>query len=56
MVNTDDAKQFCVQKGITYIETSAKTGDNIDYVFTTACHEMLEAIKNGSYFYDEEAQ
>jgi len=56
MVNTDDAQQFCSQHGITFIETSAKTGHNVDYVFTTACHEMLEAIKKGTYFYDEEAQ
>jgi len=56
MVNTDDAQQFCAQKAITYVETSAKTGHNIDYVFTTACHEMLEAIKNETYFYDDEAQ
>lgn len=54
MVNTDDAAQFCSQQGITYIETSAKTGHNIDYVFTTACHEMLEAIKNGTVEWDDE--
>jgi len=54
MVTTDDAQQFCAQKGITYIETSAKTGHNIDYVYTTACHEMLEAIKNGTVVWDDE--
>jgi len=55
-VTTDEAKTFCSQNAITYVETSAKTGHNIDYLFTTACHEMLEAIKKGTYSYDEEFQ
>jgi len=52
MVNTEDVEQFCQQKGLTYIETSAKTGHGVDSVFTTACHQMLDAIADGTVSYE----
>jgi len=54
MVNADDVGQFCSNRGLTYVETSAKTGHQVDYVFNTACHEMLEAIKGGTSYGDED--
>ena len=51
MVNADDAELFCKDRGLTYVETSAKTGHQVDYTFTTACHEMLESIKSGAMNY-----
>jgi len=54
MVNFDDIGTFCSNQGITYVETSSKTPHNVEYAFQTACHEMLEAIKDGRATYGEE--
>jgi len=51
MVNADDAASYCAERALTYIETSAKTGHQVDYTFTTACHEMIELIKDGRMNY-----
>jgi len=51
MVNADDVGQFCSNRALTYVETSAKSGQNVEYAFSTACHEMLEGIKDGTIQY-----
>jgi len=54
MVNADDIQAFCSSHAITYVETSSKTAHNVDYAFQTACHEMLEAIKDGRANYGDD--
>jgi len=53
MIGKDDVGQFCSNKGLQYVETSAKTGHLVDDAFTTVCREFLDQIKNGHVEFDE---
>jgi small GTP-binding protein len=46
-VSTQDAQNWCAQAGAEYIETSAKTGTNIDALFQTAAKKVIAATDNG---------
>eukprot|EP01120_Amphizonella_sp_Union-15-10_P004479 TRINITY_DN15101_c0_g1_i1.p1 TRINITY_DN15101_c0_g1~~TRINITY_DN15101_c0_g1_i1.p1 ORF type:complete len:202 (+),score=50.91 TRINITY_DN15101_c0_g1_i1:96-701(+) len=41
-VKDDVAKQYAEQKGVSYLETSAKTGDNVTEMFSIAVRTVLE--------------
>ena len=41
-VTPEEIKKFCQEKNLSYFETSAKDGDNIDYVFSYAAEKLLE--------------
>jgi small GTP-binding protein len=45
-VSTADAQNWCSQAGAEYIETSAKTGANIDALFQTAAKKVIAATDN----------
>ena len=44
-VDSNEARKFAEDKGSTYIETSAKTGENIEESFTELTKRMLEFWK-----------
>ena len=43
----DEAQNFASEHGLIYIETSAKTSENVDVCFTTLAEQVLERIENG---------
>lgn len=46
-VSKDEAESFASAQGLIYIETSAKTSDNVDLCFMTLAEQVLERIENG---------
>ena len=46
-VSQDEAEGFASQHGLIYVETSAKTSDNVDLCFTTLAEQVLERIESG---------
>jgi len=53
IISKDAVNQFCSNKGLQYVETSAKTGDLVEEAFTNVCREFLDQIKNGHVDFDE---
>ena len=47
-VGRTEAEEFANEKGMEYIETSAKTGQNVDALFTTITKEIFTRVKNGT--------
>lgn len=43
------AQNFCYQYGFEYIETSAKTGDNVQEAFDLLVGNIVEAMSNPNY-------
>jgi len=43
-VTTDEAKAFAIQNGCSYIEVSAKTGENVNNIFQELTEEILRKI------------
>ncbi|NHI92940.1 MAG: GTP-binding protein [Candidatus Lokiarchaeota archaeon] len=41
-ISTEEAKEFASKFGLTYIETSAKTGDNVDKAFHDIINNLTE--------------
>jgi len=54
-VTSDEASAFAQQEGMLYIETSAKTGKNINEAFTLLTCEVLKNIEAGRYDLSSEA-
>ena len=48
-VSVDEAKAFAEQHNLIYIETSAKTGANVDAAFINTAKEILSKIENAEY-------
>jgi Ras-related protein Rab-2A len=46
-VPKDEAENFASAQGLIYIETSAKTSENVDLCFMTLAEQVLERIENG---------
>lgn len=40
-INYSEAKQFCDAEGVDLYETSAKTGKNVNAVFTDLCRHLM---------------
>ena len=47
VVDSNEAKQFATENGMEYIETSAKTGDNINEAFNVMAKAILNKVENG---------
>lgn len=48
-VSYQTAQNFCYQYGFEYIETSAKTGDNVQEAFDLLVGNIVEAMANPNY-------
>ncbi|EGD79692.1 small GTP binding protein RAB14 [Salpingoeca rosetta] len=47
-VQTDEAKQFAEQNGLVFLETSAKTGENVEEAFLETAKQIFQNIQDGS--------
>lgn len=47
-VSFEEANNFAQENGLLYIETSAKTGNNIQEAFQMTVRKIIEKIENGS--------
>ena len=54
LVTTEEGKELAEEYGIAFYETSAKTGDNVEFVFVKSAEEIAENIKKGHYNLDDE--
>ena len=54
LVTTKEGKELAEEYGIAFYETSAKTGDNVEFVFVKSAEEIAENIKKGHYNLDDE--
>ena len=48
-VTVEEAREFAEQNHLLFIETSAKTGNNVDAGFINTAKEILEKIENEEY-------
>lgn len=48
-VSKEDAKTFAEQNGLFHVETSAKTGTNVEEAFRLITQEVYNRIKTGEY-------
>lgn len=48
-VSVEEAKAFADQHNLIYLETSAKTGNNVDVAFIDTAKEILSKIENAEY-------
>lgn len=53
-VSTDEAAAFAKEKGMLFIETSAKTGVNVQESFNVVASEILRKVENGDYNLENE--
>lgn len=44
-----EASKFAQESGITFLETSALTGDNVEEVFLMCARDILTRIENGLF-------
>lgn len=55
-VSSEEAEAFAVQHGLIYIETSAKTGQNIADAFRSIAHDLVTKYKSGEIVVDDEPE
>lgn len=48
-VSTDEADEWARKEGLLFVETSAKSGNNVDLAFEKASREILHKIKRGVF-------
>jgi Ras-related protein Rab-2A len=48
-ISVEEAKAFADQHNLIYIETSAKTSNNVDVAFIDTAKEILSKIENAEY-------
>lgn len=53
-VSTEEAQAFALERGLLYIETSAKSGFNVQDSFTEIAREILRKLENGDYNLQDE--
>lgn len=46
-VSREEAEGFAASHGLTYIETSAKTNENVDHCFTSLAEQVMGRIQSG---------
>jgi len=49
VVSTEEGKAFADSYGLSFIETSAKTGFNVEKAFTTIAQQIYEKIQSGEF-------
>lgn len=47
-VTFEEAKQFAEENGLTFIETSAKTGEKVEDAFVETAKHIFQSIQDGS--------
>lgn len=52
-VSIEEAKSFAEQHGLLYIETSARTGVNVEEAFTMLTQEVYNRIQSGEYIVED---
>lgn len=52
-VSRDEAKAFAEQNGLFFVETSARTGVNVEEVFNMVTQEVYARIQSGEYKVEE---
>ena len=53
-VSREEAEKFAKENGLSYVETSAKTAENVDYVFTKSAESIYENVKAGLISVEQE--
>lgn len=53
-VTREEAEQFAAANGLKYIETSAKTAQNVDAAFLSSAEEIYNKMKRGEIFLESE--
>lgn len=48
-VSKDEAKTFAEQNGLLFVETSARTGVNVEEAFNLVTQKVYERIQSGEY-------
>jgi Ras-related protein Rab-2A len=48
-VSVEEAQAFADQHNLIYLETSAKTGNNVDAAFINTAKEIMQKIENAEY-------
>ena len=48
-VSIEEAQAFANQHNLIYVETSAKTGNNVDAAFVNTAKEIMQKIENAEY-------
>jgi GTPase SAR1 family protein len=54
VVSTDEGKELADKLGISFYETSAKTGKNVDKVFEESLNEISKQIDQGKFDFEDE--
>ena len=54
VVTTDEGKELADKLGISFYETSAKTGENVEKVFEDSLNEISKQIEQGKYDFEDE--
>merc|ERR1711991_669541 len=55
-VSREEAEEFAATNGLKYIETSAKTADNVDAAFLGSAEEIYNKMKRGEIFIESEEE
>ncbi|KAJ7268957.1 ras-domain-containing protein [Mycena rebaudengoi] len=48
-VPTEDAERFAQEEGLLFVETSAKSGDNVEDAFVRAASDILDKVRKGAF-------
>ena len=54
VVTTDEGKELADKLGISFYETSAKTGENVEKVFQDSLNEISKQIDQGKFDFEDE--
>ena len=54
VVSTDEGKELADKLGISFYETSAKTGENVEKVFQDSLNEISKQIDQGQFDFEDE--
>lgn len=53
VISTEEGKEFAEKHGLIFLETSAKTGQNVEQSFESAAAEVMDRVKRGEIKVDE---
>jgi hypothetical protein len=55
-VSREEAEVFAKANNLRYIETSAKTAENVDAAFLSSAQEIYDKVKRGDLFLESEEE